>query len=111
MDFREGGAYRCCIRTNGTDSWAEGQYREITAPRRLVFTFRWDSGDAQYDAETLITVTFEPQNGKTLLTFRQEPFASAERRDGHAQGWSQVLDGLGDFLATGVQTFRERNRQ
>lgn len=111
MDFREGGAYRYCIRTNGTDSWAEGQYREITAPRRLVFTFRWDSGDARHDAETLITVTFEPQNGKTLLTFRQEPFASVERRDGHAQGWSQVLDGLGDFLATGVQTLRERNRQ
>lgn len=104
MDFREGGAYRYCIRADGRDSWAQGTYREIAAPERLVFTFRWDSGAADHDAESLVTVTFAPKGGKTLLTFRQEPFASAERRDGHAQGWSQVLECLDRFLATGVQT-------
>jgi uncharacterized protein YndB with AHSA1/START domain len=101
MDFRVGGAYRYCIRSNGTDSWAEGTYREIEAPRRLVFTFRWDSGDAAHDAETLVTMTFAPERGgQTLLTFRQEPFASNPARDSHAEGWGQLLDAFGSFVAT-----------
>jgi uncharacterized protein YndB with AHSA1/START domain len=100
MDFREGGRYRYCIRKGATDSWAEGVYREIRAPERLVFTFRWDSGDRAHDADTLITVTFEAQGEQTLMTLRQERFASIERRDGHAIGWGQVLDSLADFIAT-----------
>jgi len=102
MDFREGGRYRYCIRRGTIDSWAHGVYREISAPDRLVFTFRWDSGDALHDADTLVTVTFKAQGDKTLLTFRQEPFASLERRDAHAIGWGQVLDSLAELIATGV---------
>jgi uncharacterized protein YndB with AHSA1/START domain len=101
MDFREGGTYRYCIRSKEKDSWAHGIFREIIAPERLVFTFQWESGDAGHDAETLITITFTPQDGSTLVTFRQEPFASTEARDSHATGWRQVLDGLGEFLAKG----------
>jgi uncharacterized protein YndB with AHSA1/START domain len=100
MDFRVGGTYRYCIRSRGKDSWAHGTYREIIAPERLVFTFQWESGDAAHDAETLITVTFEPQAGKTLITFRQEPFKSLADRDSHAEGWSEVLERLGEVLAT-----------
>ena len=100
MDFREGGRYRYCIRNGTTDSWAEGVYREISVPERLVFTFRWDSGDAVHGADTLVTVTFKAQGDKTLMTFRQEPFASLERRDAHAVGWGQVLDSLAEFIAT-----------
>jgi uncharacterized protein YndB with AHSA1/START domain len=102
MDFREGGRYRYCIRKGDTDSWAEGVYREIRAPERLVFTFRWDSADAAHGADTLVTVTFAAQGEQTLVTFRQEAFASLERRDAHAHGWGQVLDSLADFITTGV---------
>jgi len=99
MDFRVGGRYRYCIRSQGKDHWAHGTYREIEPPTRLVFTFQWDSGDPDHDAETLVTITFEPQGTRTLLTFRQEPFSSAGERDSHARGWSEVLDALGEFLA------------
>jgi len=102
MDFREGGRYRYCIRKGGVDSWAEGVYREIRAPERLVFTFRWDSGDAAHDADTLVTVTFTAQGEQTRMTFRQEAFASIVRRDAHAAGWGQVLDSLATFINTGV---------
>ena len=102
MDFREGGHFRYCIRKGTTDSWAEGVYREIKAPERLVFSFRWDSGNPVHDADTLVTVSFAAQGEQTLLTFRQEPFASIERRDGHAIGWGQVLDSLAEFITTGV---------
>jgi uncharacterized protein YndB with AHSA1/START domain len=100
MDFRVGGEFRYCIRKDGRDGWARGTYREIVAPSRIVFTFQWQSGDAGHDAETLVTVTFEPQGERTVLTFRQEPFASDAARHSHGQGWSQVLESFDSFLVT-----------
>jgi|KBSMisStandDraft_5_1062788.scaffolds.fasta_scaffold95199_2 uncharacterized protein YndB with AHSA1/START domain len=99
MDFRIGGAYRYCIRSHGKDHWAHGIYRDIEAPKRLVFTFQWESGNAVHDAETLITIAFAPeQSDRTLVTFRQEPFASISDRDSHAEGWGQVLDSFDAFV-------------
>jgi len=98
MDFRVGGAYRYCIRSpKGVDTWAHGVYREIVPAKRLVFTFQWE---AEPSPETIITVTFDDEkNGKTRLTFRQEPFSSESMRDGHELGWGSVLDRLGEDLA------------
>lgn len=72
----------------------------IDAPRRLVFSFQWESGDAAHDAATLISIDFAPTEGdKTLMTFRQSPFASTAERDSHAAGWGQVLDAFAQSLA------------
>ena len=99
MDFRVGGSFRYAIAAHGRKSWAQGVYREIDAPRRIVMTFRWDSGDPAHDKETLITVTFELEGERsTLMTFRQEPFDSDAARHSHGQGWSQVLDAFDRFL-------------
>ena len=99
MDFRVGGRFRYCIRSERQESWAHGSYREIEPPRRIVFTFQWEGGPATPDAETLITLTFESEGDDTLLTFRQEPFASDAARHSHGQGWHQVLEHLDVFLA------------
>jgi len=100
MDFREGGAYRYCIRSKGQDGWAHGVYREIDAPHRIVMSFQWESGDAGHDRPTLVTVTFDAEgNDKTRLTFRQEPFASEPERKSHGQGWGEVLDAFAQALA------------
>jgi uncharacterized protein YndB with AHSA1/START domain len=100
MDFRVGGDFRYCIRKEGRDSWARGTYREIVPPQRIAFTFQWQSGDAAHDAETLVTVSFEPEGERTVLTFRQEPFASSAARHSHGQGWNQVLESFDAFVAT-----------
>lgn len=98
MDFRPGGTYRHAIRSaDGTDYWMRGVYREIVEPERIVFTFAW--GDDAPEPETLVTVTFEEHNGKTRLTFRQEPFATIEERDSHASGWGECIDRLEAYLA------------
>ena len=98
MDFRVGGSFRYCIRNARHDGWARGVYREIVPPSRIAFTFQWQSGDAAYDAETLVTVTFEAQDERTLLIFRQEPFSSSESRHRHGVGWNQVLESFGSFV-------------
>ena len=105
MDFRVGGTYRYCIRSpKGVDTWAHGVYREIVRPTRLVFTFKWE-WDPQPSPDTVVSVSFDAMAGeKTLLTFRQEPFTTQSMRDGHAAGWGQVLDRLGESLtATGAR--------
>ncbi|ASY60344.1 MULTISPECIES: SRPBCC family protein [Sinorhizobium] len=95
-DFREGGAWRSCIRSaEGQDYWAQGTYREIVPPSRLVFTFTWEEEDA---IDTLITVTFEEVAGGTRLTFQQAPFATVESRDSHAEGWGECMDRLDAYV-------------
>jgi uncharacterized protein YndB with AHSA1/START domain len=100
MDFCVGGGFRYCIRKEGRDGWARGTYRDIVVPARIVFTFRWESGDAAHDPETLISVSFEPQGERTVLTFRQEPFSSHAARHSHGVGWNQVLESFESFVVS-----------
>ena len=101
QDFRVGGAWRACISSpdHGGDSWHGGIFREIERDRRIVFTFMWDAGPAA-GVDTVVTITFAEQNGSTIQTFHQTPFATVERRDSHVVGWSQVLDSEQAYLAS-----------
>lgn len=99
-DFRVGGAYRRMIWSpEYGESWSSGIYREIEKDRRLVFTFKWDTGPSG-NVETLITITFAERDGKTTQTFHQSPFLNVERRDAHVGGWNSAFDKLGDYAAT-----------
>lgn len=49
--------------------------------------------------ETLMTVTFADENGKTKLTLRQVGFESDESRELHREGWTSTLECLGEYLA------------
>lgn len=103
MDVRLGGTYRACIRSpEGKDHWMQGVYREIVEPERLVFTFAWEDEDTKPKHETIVTVTFVDQHGKTLLTFHQADFESVESRDSHRSGWSECFDRLEVYLANAM---------
>ena len=75
----------------GGENWFGGIYREIEQHRRLVFSFAWDSGPSA-GIETLVTITFEERDGKTVQTFHQRPFLNVARRDSHVGGWNQTFD-------------------
>lgn len=100
MDVRPGGAWRHCLtsRENGTELWQGGVFREVVVPERIVFTFAWEEEDER-GLETLVTVTFAEQDGKTRMTFRQTPFQSVEEREGHRGGWTSSFDRLEEHLA------------
>jgi uncharacterized protein YndB with AHSA1/START domain len=92
IDFRVGGAYRIMIKSpERGENWFGGIYREIERYKRLVFTYTWDQGPSA-GVETLVTITFEQRDGKTIQTFHQKPFLDAERRDSHIGGWNQAFD-------------------
>ena len=96
MDFRVGGRYRLCMRSpHGRDHWVHGEYREIVAPERIVWT-----GTLEDDGnETLTTVTFDDHDGKTKLTVHQTYSFESDSTRGAPQGWAETLERLADYVA------------
>lgn len=100
MDVRPGGAWRGRLRSieTGKELRLGGVFREVAPPDRVIFTFAWEE-EGERGLETLVTLTFAEQDGKTRMTFRQAPFQSVEERDGHRGGWTSSFDRLEDFVA------------
>jgi len=100
MDVRTGGAWRGNLRATetGEELRLGGVFREIVAPERVVFTFAWEE-EGERGLETLVTLTFADEGGKTRMTFRQTPFQSVEERDGHRGGWTSSFDRLEEYVA------------
>ena len=94
IDFRVGGAYRACIENPDYGvNWMAGHYVSIEPQKKIVFTFQWERKPGEEPSlETLVTVTFKEENGKTVQTFHQTPFANAESRDSHIGGWTTFID-------------------
>ena len=90
VDLRPGGAYRIELRSpEGSVYRLTGTYREIRAPERLVYTWRWEGeGDI---GETLVTIDLRDAAGGTELSITQEPFPTEKSRDEHAGGWTGSL--------------------
>jgi uncharacterized protein YndB with AHSA1/START domain len=100
MDVRPGGAWRRRMRApDGTVVTKWGVYREITAPERLVFTYRTESAGV-IDPETLVTLTFADLGDRTRLTLRHTAFESDAARLDHQGGWTSALERLATFIAT-----------
>jgi uncharacterized protein YndB with AHSA1/START domain len=100
MDVRPGGLWSGRLRSteDGSILTHKGVFRDVAKPERLVFTFAWDE-EGERGLETLVTITFTDQGAKTLMTFRQVPFQSAEERDGHKGGWTSAFDRFDDALS------------
>ena len=99
---------------------AASPLREIVAPRKLVFivSFSDPKGgmtrhpwSANWPLETLSTVMFEEQGGKTKLTVQWTPADTStdierktfdEGRESMKQGWGGTMDQFTDYLKKGA---------
>ncbi len=72
-------------------------YRELDRPNRIVFGMTFATSAMSYD--TVVTVTFEEQGGKTLLTLSETGYPTAEERDAHQNGWPSFLAKLDEVIA------------
>jgi uncharacterized protein YndB with AHSA1/START domain len=103
MDVRPGGAWRIIMcAPDGAEYPAQGVYREIVPPERLVFTNLAVDKDGNVIIDGFTTVTFDDQNGKTKLTLQTRGTAkvdyAAQYLQGMEMGWTQSLDKLGESL-------------
>ena len=93
VDLRVGGNYRIVMLSpEGERHTVYGEYREINPPKRLVFTWAWESW--LESEETLVTVEFLERGGETELILTHQRFPNAEVREKHRKGWSGCLDRL-----------------
>lgn len=99
MDLRVGGKYRIQMKNpDGEFFTAVGEFKEIQAPERLVYTWDWEkdgSGTEFGEVEgktSLVTVEFMKRNKQTELVVTHSRFATVESRDNHARGWSRIVD-------------------
>lgn len=111
LEIRPDGQFHSCIRNpDFGDCWCIGIYKEIVRPERIVYTMaiadelgnRIEPAQAGHDpewpAETLVMVTFEDDNGGTLLTLRQNVLESLAKRTGAYPSWLEMLDRLSETL-------------
>lgn len=79
LDPRPGGAWRFVQRDqDGNEYGFHGEFREVVAPERLVYTFEFEGMPGHVVVDTL---TFEEQDGKTTVT-ALSLFESVADRDG-----------------------------
>lgn len=92
-DFRPGGKWRARIDSEAYgESWMGGEFREIEKYKRIIYSFAWEDRRDQPRMDTLVTVTFEEQDGKTIQRFHQTPFSNVEDRDSHVGGWNSCFN-------------------
>jgi uncharacterized protein YndB with AHSA1/START domain len=118
LEFRPGGFFHYAMEfANETPMWGRFMYREITAPRRIVWLNSFSnetcgitrapfSQDCPLEIEN--TVTFSEQNGKTVIVLRALPHGASEQECDYfdsiftslAQGYGGTLDQLASHLAS-----------
>jgi uncharacterized protein YndB with AHSA1/START domain len=98
VDLRPQGRYRLSMRDPVADAeyTVFGDYREVTPPTRLVYTWTWD-GEPEVmrgSAGSLVTVEFVPAGDETEVTVTHERFADDHIAGLHREGWTGCLDNL-----------------
>jgi len=101
LDFepRVGGTYRIEMQPPEGDPFhLAGEFREVSLPTRLGFTFVWEPPDPD-DLETLVSLSFRDRGGSTEVVLTQGPFKTEARLALHRDGWTDSLDRLERLLA------------
>ena len=91
VDPRVGGAFEILMHTPAKTIPHRGTYREISRPRRLVFT--WNSPYAG-ENDSLVTVDFRPTKGATEIVITHEGLPSEDMVKAHTGGWTDILESL-----------------
>ncbi|HZM04233.1 MAG TPA: SRPBCC domain-containing protein [Candidatus Saccharimonadales bacterium] len=105
MDLRVGGKLRIQMKKpDGEFFTAVGEFSEVNAPERLVYTWDWekDGSGAEFGEvegqPSLVTVEFLQRGESTELVLTHSRFATVESRDNHAGGWGKIADSFAEFV-------------
>jgi glutathione S-transferase len=102
IDARIGGRYRMAMRPKTGETYTvAGEYRELSPPDRLSFTWKWQEEPMNALPETLVTVTLTERRAahgvETEVKLLHSGFPAAGPRDAHAHGWSSQMNDLVDL--------------
>jgi len=78
---------------NGATYTHVGEYKEVSPPDKLVFT--WNS---DFVRDTLVTITFSESGDATEVTISHDLLLPGDMVENHRGGWTGCLNRLGLFL-------------
>lgn len=100
IDAREGGSYAyTMIAPDGAEYPTAGEYRVVTPPETLVFT--WGSPDDDREFVPVISVHLAEHGDagrQTRMTFRLQGYCGAPGDENVYDGWDQAFDLLVEHL-------------
>jgi uncharacterized protein YndB with AHSA1/START domain len=105
MDLRVGGTWTQVFGPTARDGDADRLryvFTEIDRPRRLAYDASMYVGEWGRTVDFSEAITFEEQDGKTLVTIVQSGFESEADRDAFLSGTPGYLDALQRVVATRV---------
>jgi uncharacterized protein YndB with AHSA1/START domain len=110
IDPRVGGKYLASMRSpEGKDLWSTGLYEEVVEPERLAMTdsFADPMGNVvpasyyqmpgEYPLELHLSIVFEEQEGKTMMTLRHSGMPAETSKDAE-MGWNESFDKLAEDI-------------
>jgi uncharacterized protein YndB with AHSA1/START domain len=97
LDPRPGGRYE--IDVDG-EHIAEGEYREVDPPRRLVMTWGWRGHPKVPPGSTTVEITLTPEQQGTRLRLRHFGLPDDDERRQHSGGWTLYTGRLRDTIPT-----------
>jgi uncharacterized protein YndB with AHSA1/START domain len=96
IDLRVGGCFRVVFQTlDGETHDCSGEYREVEADRKLIFTWQWASTP---ERQSLVNIQLRPIPEGTELTFTHSQFFDEAARDRHTFGWNGSFNKLEAML-------------
>ena len=99
VDLRVGGRYRIQMQgPDGKEYRAVGTYRLVDPPRKLVYTWLWETDPTPN--ETIVTVEFRERDKSTELILTHDLFLSDEQRKGHEDGWNGCLEKFATVISS-----------
>jgi uncharacterized protein YndB with AHSA1/START domain len=113
IEVSQGGRFHSCIHDpiHG-ECWIIGEYLEVSAPNKLVFTMvlsdkdgnlasAAEAGKSEEWPEAIITtVTFEPIGEQTKVIIHQTVQEQEAKKTGAYQSWIKMLNKLNQLLTT-----------
>jgi len=101
VDLRVGGRLRLVMRSPvGEEFGGGGDYREITPPTRLVFTWEWDRPDVAVGVQ-LVEIDFTGHGDGTTTVVMTNRGLDERSQESHREGWQESFDNLDRMLVTG----------
>jgi uncharacterized protein YndB with AHSA1/START domain len=100
IDLRPGGSYLLVMQPPaGEPLHLRGTYREVIAPRLLVYT--WQGAHGVPDRhEPVVTVTFEDLGDNTRVVVTHGGFADEPPTEPYQTGWEEGLEKLANHITT-----------
>jgi hypothetical protein len=67
-----------------------------------VFTYAFEDDAGRLLHQTIVTISFAEDQGRTKVTLHQAIFETDSARDDHVVGWNEALDHLQTYVTRAV---------